>query len=41
MAKAFKYIIYPEGDDIIVEGEKGLTFYIIVSGFVQPFCIFT
>lgn len=32
MVKSFKYMVYPEEEDIIIEGEFGLTFYIIVSG---------
>jgi hypothetical protein len=32
MAQSFKFFVYQAGDDIIIEGERGLTFYIIVSG---------
>ena len=35
MAKSFKFFLYQEGDDILVEGERGLTFYIMVSGTVS------
>jgi CRP-like cAMP-binding protein len=32
MVKVFKYRIYEPGQHIIVEGERGLSFFIIVSG---------
>mmetsp|Transcript_11146 Transcript_11146/g.18202 ORF Transcript_11146/g.18202 Transcript_11146/m.18202 type:complete len:834 (+) Transcript_11146:119-2620(+) len=32
MTKVFQFLVYKPGQDIIVEGEKGLTFYIIISG---------
>lgn len=32
MLQVFKYFEYPPGESIITEGEKGLTFYIIISG---------
>jgi CRP-like cAMP-binding protein len=32
MTKVFQFLIFKPGEDIIVEGEKGLTFYIIISG---------
>jgi len=32
MTQSFKYFVYQPGDNIITEGERGLTFYIIVSG---------
>ena len=32
MLLAFKYFEYAPGENIIVEGERGLTFYIIISG---------
>jgi CRP-like cAMP-binding protein len=35
MTKSFKYFLFSEGDNIIVEGERGLTFYIIISGTVD------
>ena len=32
MSKVFQFLVFEPGQDIIVEGEKGLTFYIIISG---------
>jgi CRP-like cAMP-binding protein len=32
MIKEFKYQEFEEGDNVITEGERGLTFYIIISG---------
>jgi hypothetical protein len=32
MFKEFKYQTYEEGENVITEGERGLTFYIIISG---------
>lgn len=32
MSKVFQFLSYEPGQDIIIEGEKGLTFYIIISG---------
>lgn len=32
MFKEFKYSVFQPGEDIIREGERGLTFYIIISG---------
>lgn len=32
MLQAFKYFEYAPGENIIVEGERGLSFYIIISG---------
>jgi len=32
MFKEFKYSVYDSGETIVKEGERGLTFYIIISG---------
>jgi CRP-like cAMP-binding protein len=32
MIKEFKYSVYEPGESIIREGERGLKFYIIISG---------
>ena len=35
MTKAFHFFHYEPGSDIITEGDRGLTFYIIVDGVVD------
>ena len=35
MTKALKYFSYRAGENIVVEGESGLTFYIIISGLTE------
>lgn len=35
MTQVFNFITYEPGEDIIVEGERGLTFYIVISGSAQ------
>jgi hypothetical protein len=32
MTKVFHFLTYEPGEDIITEGERGLTFYIVISG---------
>jgi len=32
MLKSFEFVTYESGEDIITEGERGLTFYIVISG---------
>lgn len=32
MLKVFKHFVYPEGENIVVQGDQGSSFYIIISG---------
>jgi hypothetical protein len=35
MLKAFEFVEFQPGEDIIVEGQRGLTFFIIITGSTQ------